>query len=127
MIGLAEAFEGLYYLKLHDKNVNVAAVNCPSTTTIPAQAIWHFRLGHLSATRLSVLHSKFPYISVDHKGICDVCHLARHKKLPFPHSFNKAGSPYELLHVDIWGPIGTQSIHGYSYFLTILDTLGYVS
>jgi transposase InsO family protein len=111
MIGLAEAFEGLYYLNLQDKNVNVAAIDCPSTSTIPAQAIWHFRLEHLSTNRLSVVHSKFPYISVDHKGICDVCHLARHKKIPFPHSF----------HIDIWGPIATQSIHGYSYFLTIID------
>ncbi|KAK2406745.1 putative mitochondrial protein [Trifolium repens] len=121
MIGLAEAFEGLYYLKLHDKTVNVAAIDCPSTTTIPSQALWHFRLGHLSAARLSLLHSKYPYISVDHKGICDICHLARHRKLPFPLSFNKAAHSYELLHVDIWGPIGTQSIHGYSYFLTIVD------
>jgi hypothetical protein len=83
MIGLAETFEGLYYLKLDDKKVNAAAVDCPSTSTIPTHAIWHFRLGHLSTSRLSVLHSRFPYISVDHKGICDVCHLARHKKLPF--------------------------------------------
>jgi hypothetical protein len=67
------------------------------------------------------LHSKYPYISVDNKGICDVCHLAKHKKIPFQNSFNKAGSAYELLHVDIWGPISTQSIHGYSYFLTIVD------
>ncbi|KAK2451623.1 putative mitochondrial protein [Trifolium repens] len=123
MIGLAEAFEGLYYLKLHDKDVLVATVDSPAstTTTIPPQALWHFRLGHLSTARLSALHSKFPYIDVDHKGICDVCHLARHKKLPFSPSFNKASAPYELLHVDIWGPIGTLSIHGYSYFLTIVD------
>jgi hypothetical protein len=123
MIGLAEAFEGLYYLKLHDKDVMVAAVDNPASlsTTIPPQALWHFRLGHLSTARLSALHSKFPYIDVDHKGICDVCHLARHKKLPFSPSFNKASASYELLHVDIWGPIGTHSIHGYSYFLTIVD------
>jgi hypothetical protein len=99
MIGLAEAFEGLYYLKLHDKNVLVAVVDCPSTTTMPEQAIWHFRLGHLSTSRLSALHLKFPYIVVNHKGICDVCHLARHKKLPFSKSFNKASSPFDLLHL----------------------------
>jgi hypothetical protein len=28
--------------------------------------------GHLSTNRLSILHSKFPYIFVDHKGICDM-------------------------------------------------------
>jgi transposase InsO family protein len=43
------------------------------------------------------------------------------QETPFFPSFNKASSAFELLHVDIWGPIGTQSIHGYSYFLTIVD------
>jgi hypothetical protein len=39
--------------------------------------------------------------------------------LPFSHSFNKALNCYDILHLDIWGPIATSSIHGHSYFLTI--------
>ena len=32
-----------------------------------------------------------------------------------------ANSPFELLHLDIWGPFHTLSIEGYKYFLTIVD------
>jgi hypothetical protein len=87
--------------------VHVAAIESSTTSTIPEQAMLHFRLGHLSTNRLSILHSKLPYssISVDHKGICDVCHLAKHMRPPFQNSFNKVTISYEMLHLDIWGPL----------------------
>ena len=28
---------------------------------------------------------------------------------------------FELIHVYMWGPFGTSSIHGHQYFLTVLD------
>ena len=67
------------------------------------------------------INSEFPFIVVDPKVVCDVCHYARHKKLPYNASLNKADSPYELLHFDIWGPISIQSIHGHSYFLVVVE------
>jgi hypothetical protein len=70
---------------------------------------------------MQVLHSKFPFISIDNKGICDVCHFARHKKNPYSTSLNKVAIPYDTIHFDIWGPINTKSLHGYSYFLTAVD------
>jgi hypothetical protein len=70
---------------------------------------------------MSSMHSDFPFIDVDNKATCDVCHYAKQKKLPFYSSFNKADKPFELLHFDIWGPIATQSIHGHSCFLTAVD------
>jgi hypothetical protein len=121
MIGLADALEGLYYLRLEDKKVHVNATDGNHNTTIPDQALWHFRLGHLSINRMQLLHKQFPYIIVDHKGVCDICHLAKHKKLPYTNSCNKAGFPFEMIHLDIWGPIGTKSLHGHSYFLTAVD------
>jgi hypothetical protein len=123
MIGSADMFEGLYYLKLADKDVQARTANGSAypNTVIPDKALWHFRLGHTSLHRMHLLHSKFPYIVVDNKGVCDICHLARQKKIPFTVSMNKAVSPFDIIHCDIWGPISTQSIHGYSYFLTIVD------
>jgi transposase InsO family protein len=53
--------------------------------------------------------------------VCDICHYSKHKNLPFQHSSNRALYCYDLLHVDIWGPISTKSINGHSYFLTIVD------
>lgn len=67
------------------------------------------------------LHSEFPFVSVDSKAVCDVCHYARHKRLPYSLSHNKAAKPYDLIHFDIWGPLSIQSIHGHTCFLTAVD------
>ena len=53
--------------------------------------------------------------------ICDACHKAKQKKLIFPVSSSHSLSPFALIHVDIWGPCSTTSIHGHKYFLTIVD------
>jgi hypothetical protein len=121
MIGSADSVEGLYYLKLQDREVHVNSAEGTNTITIPTQAIWHFRLGHPSISSMQTLHSQFPYISIDNKGVCDVCHLARHRKNPYSTSLNKAVTPYDTIHFDIWGPLNTKSLHGYAYFLTAVD------
>jgi hypothetical protein len=117
-IGSAEQVEDLYYLNHSHKSVHVSSL---STTSLPNSALWHFRLGHLSTSRMSSMNLDFPFIDVDNKATCDVCHYAKQKKLPFHSSFNKADKLFELLHFDIWGPIAIQSIHGHSYFLTAVD------
>jgi hypothetical protein len=97
MIGFANEHGGLYYLNLTNKIASVSAADGSSYPSIPKQAIWHFRLGHSSHSRLASLKSKFPFVVVDQGGICDVFHLARHKKLPYHNSFNKAKQAYFLL------------------------------
>ncbi|PNY02311.1 retrovirus-related Pol polyprotein from transposon TNT 1-94 [Trifolium pratense] len=102
MIGSADQFEGLYHLNLADKIAHVASIDGSNYTTIPTSAIWPFRLGHPSHSRLVSLQNKFPYVIVDQNGICDIFHLARLKKLPYNHSFNKAAHAYDaLLHTHL--------------------------
>jgi len=121
MIGSGERREELYYLTPPDKmGCSSSIVNSPSTL-LPDSALWHFRLGHLSFSRMNTLHSKFPFVNVDSKATCDVCHFAKHRKHPFIPSCNKAKQPFELIHFDIWGPISIKSIHGHSYFLTAVN------
>ena len=31
--------------------------------------------------------------------------------------------PFDLVHMDIWGPFSVESVEGYKYFLTIVDDL----
>ena len=38
---------------------------------------------HVSNERLIVLSTKYPYISAKKFDVCDTCHLAEQKKLPF--------------------------------------------
>lgn len=129
MIGSGERKGDLYYLVLPDR-VACNTAQVPSTCllpdtnqapSLPDSALWHFRLGHLSFSRMNSLHSQFPFVNVDNKAICDVCHYAKHRKLPFDSSCKRAHKPFELIHFDIWGPIAVPSIHGHSYFLTAVD------
>ena len=62
--------------------------------------LWHFRLGHPSFELLQFLN--LPDCNKQHKSsMCQVCPKAKMHRLPFPLSNNRAGSLFELLHVDI--------------------------
>jgi len=121
MIGSGDKREDLYYLNFDSKLACSASKTIHSNIPLPDSALWHFRLGHLSFSRMNFLKSCFPFVHVDCKATCDVCHFAKHKKLPFPDSCNKASKPFDLIHFDIWGPISVPSVHKHVYFLTVVD------
>jgi hypothetical protein len=83
--------------------------------------VWHFRLGHLTQSRLSLLHDVLPSIACKFTTVCTVCPLARHRRLSFPTSSSISSSIFDLIHVDIWGPFSVQSINDSSFFFTIVD------
>jgi len=136
MIGLASQQDGLY--KFHASSVSTNKVqsslassicniliSCNSSIGIPNKAIWHFRLGHLSHPRLNMMSSLYSNIVSDNKNfVCDICHFAKQKHLPFSISISHASSNFELLHLDILGPLSISFIHGHKYFLTIVDDHG---
>ncbi|PNX90677.1 hypothetical protein L195_g046802, partial [Trifolium pratense] len=76
MIGSADEHDGLYHLNLTDKVAHVSSIDGSNHTSIPKSALWHFKLGHPSHSRLVSLRNKFPYVTDDHNGICDICHFA---------------------------------------------------
>ena len=61
----------------------------------------------------------YPNLNSVKEIICDACHKAKQKKLIFPISSSHSLSPFTLIHVDIWGPCSTTSIHGHKYFITV--------
>jgi hypothetical protein len=134
MIGLAKQVNGLYHYyppapastlvsSFSQNKVCNSSISssCTSENIVPSDALWHFRLGHLSHSRLLQMSTLYPSIHINNKSVCDLCHFAQHKHLPFSISKHNASSNFELIHFDIWGPISTASIHGHRYFLTILD------
>jgi len=63
---------------------------------------WHFRLGHLSKDKIYVLSTKFDYISSKTcNDFCQICPLAKQKRLSFPLSIYSSNKFFYLLHVDI--------------------------
>ena len=106
-IGLAKEMNGLYYLKA-EKNKNKAAkVSSISASesllkkVIPPGILWHLRLWHLSHDRMQCMNKLYSYISVSLHTACDVCQMARQKKLPYPISKNNAKDMFDLVHLDI--------------------------
>ncbi|CAL1409881.1 unnamed protein product [Linum trigynum] len=117
LIGFARQSRGLYHLF-----PNIPALPQHHTAATynfqPHQIeLWHWRLGHPSKEREQQLTGCNRTI-VRH---CETCHLAKQRKLSFPLSTSRAHSIFDLIHVDIWGPLAVESYDGYSYFLTIVD------
>jgi len=65
MIGSGDKREDLYYLSLSNKLMCAASKVIPSYAPLPDSALWHFRLGHLSFSRMQSLKSLFPFVHVD--------------------------------------------------------------
>ncbi|GFU91336.1 retrovirus-related Pol polyprotein from transposon TNT 1-94 [Trichonephila clavipes] len=94
---------------------------------VGTEEIWHQRFGHVNNDYL-VKTSKndgvkgLPRLTDNGKTHCIPCKLAKSKRV----SFKKTGAvrskrPLELLHMDLCGPMPTESQGGNKYFLSIID------
>jgi len=124
---LVEEVDGLYYLKAEKKTKKPAKIssffvsNNKFASIVPPGILWHLRLGYLSHDRMQCMNKLYSYISVSGHVACDICQMSRQKKLPFSISQNNAHAMFDLVHAEIWGAFSTNSVHGFRYFLTILD------
>ena len=114
MIGRGTLTRNLYIL---DTTVDLATVNLFGTLQVDGH-LWHQRLGH---TSLNKLHH-IPGISSVSKSSstsivqCHVCLLAKQKRLPYVSHNHLSDTPFDIVHLDIWGPFSIESIEGYKYF-----------
>lgn len=124
-IGLGKLLGGLYHLEYGGNTSDAVASNISvsnkNSFTIPASALWHYRFRHVSSLKLEMLCKDFPSIVVNKGLICDICHFAKQRKMPFSLSNNRAPTSFDLVHLDVWGPCSLPSIHAYKYVLTIVD------
>ena len=53
---------------------------------------------------------------------CESCQFAKHHHLSYSPRVNKqASAPFELVHLDVWGPCLVVSPTGFRYFVTFVD------
>lgn len=102
------------------KNIHLSNSNVFSASKNVPISVWHMRLGHLPLYKLKTL-CLFNKENFDFNRSCDVCSKARQHKLPFGHSTIHTSSPFQLSHIDTWGPYNTKTYNNQSYFLTIVD------
>ena len=117
-LGLGRESNGLYLLDKSYISTPVIAASVHSSQ----DHIWHSKLGHLSNAKLtSIKPSDVPsFISVETLD-CNICPLAKQKRLPFNKSSHLSKSCFELIHCDLWGPFSVSTINHCKYFLTIVD------
>jgi len=127
MIGAAEMQNGLYLLKsLLASIIHTPIIPCINTVQSldlnKECKLWHMRFGHTSHDKLIEIKKKFPCVTIANSSDpCDVCFYAKQKRIPFPLSSHKSNKFFDLIHMDIWGPLAITSMFGLEYFLTIVD------
>jgi hypothetical protein len=112
-----------------DKATNNNAVLPTPPPKSEEAMLWHERTGHLHAAGLCTwaangMVENGPSIQplTAQSLHCEPCALAKATRTPFPtKATRRATRPLELVHMDVWGPIGTPSMDGYRYFLLIVD------
>ncbi|XP_033146632.1 uncharacterized protein LOC103863505 isoform X2 [Brassica rapa] len=119
MIGRGSVIHNLYIL---DQQMLSPSLNFCGSLKVDG-SLWHQRLGHPSSAKLQHLSAD---IALDKSSLlehasCPVCPLAKQRRLPFPHKNNMSKEPFDLIHIDTWGPFSVESVEGYKYFLTIVD------
>ena len=83
--------------------------------------IWHKRFGHASIEtlhKLSLIPNTCHDVDIDS---CLVCAQSRQHRSSFPTSETYSKAPFDLIHVDTWGPYKYPTHNGFKYFLTIVD------
>ncbi|RVX06351.1 Retrovirus-related Pol polyprotein from transposon RE2 [Vitis vinifera] len=110
-IGIGRESQGLYHL-----TSDSSAAVCISTD---APLLIHNRLGHPSLSKFQKMVPRFSTLS---SLPCESCQLGKHIRVSFPKRLNnRAKSPFELVHTDVWGPCRTASTLGFQYFVTFID------
>ena len=89
--------------------------------------LWHRRLGHASLHTISKLITKdlvkgLPNLKIEFDHICDACQLGKQTRGSFKSkNIVSTSRPFELLHMDLFGPTRTTSLGGKKYGLVIVD------
>lgn len=146
--GIGRSEHGLYYLinepidltlkrikdqtlKLvrHERKSDKKAMAVSSCKEIPTvlkdvpslskETLWHHRLGHAPMKRIMLI--KKLGLMKECTDLCLTCPLAKFTKLSFTSSESKASRPFELIHIDTWGPYKVNYRGKFKYFLTIVD------
>lgn len=134
MIERGNLHNNLYVLDAHDSSSSILSTLHSSSlashkiitqhhtqdysVSFVSSEVWHQRLGHPSKHKVQVL-SKFlniPYVKSDNSELCKIYPLAKQKQIYFPSNPHLSKAPFDLVHLDVWGPFQIPTHDGYKYF-----------
>ena len=101
----------------------------PTTTCLQSRGsnnieiakLWHLRLGHIPFNRLHIVFPNLHCNKVDHDFLCIVCPLGKQAKKLFRRSSIKTTDIFQMLHIDLWGPMTFSNRLKCKIFCTIVD------
>lgn len=119
---LGEIDGGLYHAahSISSASSSVLLSN-KSPAALESLKLWHLRLGHIPFYQIKHLVADCSLTDVHEQMLCTVCPAARQTRLSFPLSSIKTVLPFQLLHVDLWGPYRIPTHNGLTQFVTIVD------
>ena len=86
--------------------------------------LWHRRMGHINRKSMDVLR-RMPGSGVDYNGdiqACDVCAVGKSKQQAHPKQATyDVQHAFQLVTVDLKGPIKPAALGGYSYVTKFVD------
>ena len=53
-----------------------------------------------------------PFVQCNKVTHCDICPIAKQKRLPFSASAHVSNHPFELVRCDLWGPFSIPTVDG---------------
>ena len=78
--------------------------------------LWYLRLEHMPFNRLNIVFSYLQCKEFD-KNLCTLCPLGKQTKKPFNKSAIKTTDSFQLVHIDLWGPLKFTTKIEVQYFL----------
>ena len=74
-----------------------------TSTRVPSQSssIWHARLGHPSDVKINTLCHVILSLQPSCKKDCQICPMAKLKRLPFPFHNKISNYAFDLVHMDV--------------------------
>lgn len=102
-----------------------SAISKAYTTLVDESMLWHKRMSHVNYKPLSQFFEDDLVENLskmaEHEEVCEVCKIRKHYKLPFPvNKAWKATKKLYLVHIDVYGPMRTQSLSGRRYFILFI-------
>jgi len=122
-IGHVDLREGLYRIT---QQIIPSKPKCEQESNLSANCVghksnlWHYRLGHPFDKVLHKICKDCVNVPFNSNETCECCCLGKQQKLKFPLSISRARNLFDIVHMDIWGPINKPFIYDHKYFLTIV-------
>ena len=120
---MGEVHDGLYLLQQNPSDACTSPINSSSSfqslfnvvfksvlnksqspvinNVVVPYSLWHLRLGHPSDAKLSSLKNVLSDVVCTFNKDCEICPLAKHKRLPFPFLNHILELPFDIVHCDI--------------------------